>query len=1023
MTTMQDMHASDSVKSQESIFSPVEPLNGEVKKKKKSSKELTEGEEKRHHHHRSKSRVGDESNSSSKEKSSSKDKEKEKEKRTQIGIYSIGDILGKGGFGTVYKGLNTETGSFVAIKQVSLRNCTKDQIENIKSEINLLKKLDHKNIVKYIDHKETKSKLYIIIEFVENGSLQDIVKKFGKMKESLVSMYVGQVLEGLNYLHSEGVIHRDIKGANILTTKDSIVKLADFGVAASLGDAEVDNPVGTPYWMAPEIIEMNPATPASDIWSVGCTVIELLTGSPPYFHLSPMPALYRIVQDDNPPIPPDLSQACKDFLMSCFRKNPQFRPSAKALLNDAWIKSAHRTEELKKQNSSTAATAVKSAASTTVAPTTTKPKLSKTESITKWAEEDSDDDWGEVEAKQDDKATSKEKKDKEKFDTGKNLLVKNMKFDNIIHKKKMSIADDDEDDWGNLGDKPVNLASKLKSKMSQSNNKEEEDPFNDSVETAFNDIKYEFKVTKRDEEMKIENDIVSLFSTLSPSKEPTIICESCTKLLELLAQYPLKKSTIQYAVMPILDVINVENASVIALVMKVANQIGKDTPSFLESLCLVGVLPSVMRFSKNTYSTDIRLQAITFFYRVLHHEDRRAFQMFVACRGLSVFTDFLDHGDENYNERKEIIYMAIENILEIFNIPSSATVRTSKNDFCRLFVSYKIMYNLSKTLMSLLDDKSNKAPEVLNKVITVLLLFSQADTAAKQHMAERIVLQRLFTSVAKLNQDHRLSIAKIIKNLSLDPPTFEAFERADVIPQLVSFLGDKDTRFVNQIINAVFSLLKLNQSRREKAALAGIVPYLKQLIDTNNPLKDFAFDIFCDFSHTSDVTRQELWKNQGVDYYVKLTKVDCWQDKALDSLAKWLKQDTKRVQDELVKKDNIAQIVNLFKSVPNRVYVKLLPPLQKILSLAPKVNKVLGESSDFMMVLKYGLQQSYADAHILLIQLRIVELIYRTSENPKRIMTDIYPVLKDMVNNKNVPSLAKNLAKELMKSLEKNLQL
>ena len=127
-------------------------------------------------------------------------------------------------------------------------------------------------------------------------------KNFGKFPENLVALYMSQVLQGLLYLHEQGVIHRDIKGANILTTRDGLVKLADFGVATrgNVGESSV---VGTPYWMAPEVIELSGATTASDIWSLGCTVIELLDGKPPYHKLQPMPALFRIVNDDHPPLP------------------------------------------------------------------------------------------------------------------------------------------------------------------------------------------------------------------------------------------------------------------------------------------------------------------------------------------------------------------------------------------------------------------------------------------------------------------------------------------------------------------------------------------------------------------------------------------------------------------------------------------------------------------------------------------------------------------------------------------------
>lgn len=118
-----------------------------------------------------------------------------------------------------------------------------------------------------------------------------------------------QVLQGLQYLHDQGVIHRDIKGANILTTKDGTVKLADFGVSTSTltGPDKEAQVVGTPYWMAPEIIQLSGATSASDIWSVGCTVIELLQGRPPYHHLAAMPALFAIVNDDHPPLPEGVS--------------------------------------------------------------------------------------------------------------------------------------------------------------------------------------------------------------------------------------------------------------------------------------------------------------------------------------------------------------------------------------------------------------------------------------------------------------------------------------------------------------------------------------------------------------------------------------------------------------------------------------------------------------------------------------------------------------------------------------------
>lgn len=157
---------------------------------------------------------------------------------------------------------------------------------------------------------------------------------------------MSQVLRGLAYLHEEGVIHRDIKGANILTTKEGLVKLADFGVATRQEGMHESNVVGTPYWMAPEVIELAGATTASDIWSLGCTIIELLDGRPPYYQFQPMPALFRIVNDDHPPLPEGASPAVRDFLMQCFQKDPNLRVSAQKLLKHPWIMSARRSDHV-----------------------------------------------------------------------------------------------------------------------------------------------------------------------------------------------------------------------------------------------------------------------------------------------------------------------------------------------------------------------------------------------------------------------------------------------------------------------------------------------------------------------------------------------------------------------------------------------------------------------------------------------------------------------------------------------------
>jgi len=180
--------------------------------------------------------------------------------------------------------------------------------------------------------------------FVEDGSLTRVTKKGKKLQEDMIARYVKQMLEGLDYLHQEGVVHCDIKCANILVSRSGVIKLTDFGVSRKLkNDEDFQNEVvGTPFWMAPEVISLKGASTASDIWSLGCTVIELITGHPPYYELQSMSAMYKIVEDEHPTFPPGISKELEDFLLCIFKKDPKLRPTAKSLLSHPFMQSAVR---------------------------------------------------------------------------------------------------------------------------------------------------------------------------------------------------------------------------------------------------------------------------------------------------------------------------------------------------------------------------------------------------------------------------------------------------------------------------------------------------------------------------------------------------------------------------------------------------------------------------------------------------------------------------------------------------------
>ncbi|KAI8388366.1 kinase-like domain-containing protein [Radiomyces spectabilis] len=257
----------------------------------------------------------------------------------------LGNCIGRGQFGAVYRALDLATGEIVAVKRIKLEDGEMDQ--EMMKEVNLLKTLSHPNIIHYLGFIRSKNNMNIVLEYAENGSLMSTLKAFGAFPEKLVASFCIKILDGLEYLHANEVVHCDLKAANILTTKTGDVKLTDFGVSLNLKikGADAGAVSGTPNWMAPEVIELKGASTKADIWSLGCTLIELITGKPPYADLIAMSAMFRIVEDDYPPLPEGISEDMHTFLLCCFQKNPEDRPTATQLKEHIWVQKYKRTSQ------------------------------------------------------------------------------------------------------------------------------------------------------------------------------------------------------------------------------------------------------------------------------------------------------------------------------------------------------------------------------------------------------------------------------------------------------------------------------------------------------------------------------------------------------------------------------------------------------------------------------------------------------------------------------------------------------
>ncbi|KFP41733.1 Mitogen-activated protein kinase kinase kinase 2, partial [Chlamydotis macqueenii] len=256
--------------------------------------------------------------------------------------WRLGKLLGQGAFGRVYLCYDADTGRELAVKQVQFDPDspeTSKEVNALECEIQLLKNLLHERIVQYYGflRDPPERTLSIFMEYMPGGSIKDQLKSYGALTENVTRKYTRQILEGVHYLHSNMIVHRDIKGANILRDSAGNVKLGDFGASKRLqticlSGTGMKSVTGTPYWMSPEVISGEGYGRKADIWSVGCTVVEMLTEKPPWAEFEAMAAIFKIAtQPTNPQLPPHVSDHARDFLKRIFIE-AKLRPFADELL-------------------------------------------------------------------------------------------------------------------------------------------------------------------------------------------------------------------------------------------------------------------------------------------------------------------------------------------------------------------------------------------------------------------------------------------------------------------------------------------------------------------------------------------------------------------------------------------------------------------------------------------------------------------------------------------------------------------
>lgn len=254
--------------------------------------------------------------------------------------------IGEGSSGSVYTGTKSDDGRKVAVKMINMKGNDMVSIEN---EIRMMKTSKHANVVEYIGSYTREDKLWVVMEFMDGGSLTDIISAV-RMTEPQIAMICREILKSLAYVHLLNRIHRDIKSDNILLTRAGGVKLADFGYCAQLTEKinKRNSVVGTPYWMAPELIRGMDYGTGVDIWSLGIATIEMAEGEPPYLEFPPLRALFLIATNGAPQLKQadKWSNTFKHFMSRCLEVNVAQRGTAEELLKHPFLQMACSTSEL-----------------------------------------------------------------------------------------------------------------------------------------------------------------------------------------------------------------------------------------------------------------------------------------------------------------------------------------------------------------------------------------------------------------------------------------------------------------------------------------------------------------------------------------------------------------------------------------------------------------------------------------------------------------------------------------------------
>ncbi|KAL0210777.1 hypothetical protein P9112_009075 [Eukaryota sp. TZLM1-RC] len=954
--------------------------------------------------------------------------------------YVLGDKVGSGAFGAVYKAHDRLKNRMVAVKE-SPHNVSNE----VMIEIEVLKKLHSPHVVSYYDFIQTPENLYIVIEWCDS-SVRHVISKYGVFPENTAAHCIAQVLDGLIYLHEQAVIHRDIKSANILMNHEGKVKLADFGVSALVdGTLRAESVVGTPFWMPPEVIEQAGACAQSDIWALGCTVIEILKGNPPYGHMAPMAALFRIVTDPSPPLPTDISPELTDFLNQCFKKDPRERPSASKLRTHPWLKDFPPCTGVEEEPLNVNV-------------------------VEKYNNRNGDDfsDFSDLELNV---TSSNQTMGHISLSTAQKLT---QSVPLKTHQTMLaSFAEDDLDDLQlDIGleseeEEGIELSNALEATLAHHQRQ------NDSVELEFssdesNDDQASPSFFPHSSINLLKRKVISLVQSLNSSLNHSSYLEdnekdlisTINKLDHLFTDHTEQELSrvlvSHHGLVPLLSLIQrssySKNACVALMVasLKLIITVSTNSAALLRSFCLLGAIPAIISFCSPSNEFSLRKQAACFI-KLLCGRDSAPLHMFVAADGLSALGNLLkptinkDKGNED--DLVSAAVTVISALLEpsdssayLHELVTNTVMFSPRFEYCRLLTSSntpillgKILYDHSKRSFSH-QVGSNHSLTLVTSLINIFDVFCHAGHAVVVRVANEELIKYWLDSIEYLEPQLQNRLLSCIKLMSLDPDTLATLQSVNTIKVLVQLLGSSgqsinhdhshhDDVIIrerhNQVLNALFNLCKYNPYRQADAAAAGLAPFLVNFISSSsaNPaLKHFAIPLLCDLARCGKGVLLKIREVGAAEQLIKLLDEPVWAVQALDALSIWVSQEPKHLQPLL--SENVNNLLSvLVESFQLNSTSLVLDSLLRICNASATLCRRLSDSG-LNNILLALLEDS--EANLTLVIMKLFTAIYRDHRRPKELLNSGFydAVCKVLLTEKAI--VVQEVALKLKRSLDCN---